>query len=161
MRAFIAGLLICTVAGAAHAEIYRCENANGVVEYSNSAGSGKDRNCKAINLPPVTVIPAPRLPARAMTGSTAAASPSSFPKVDSATQKTRDSDRRRILEDELNKEQARLADLQKQYNNGEPERVGGERNYQKYLDRVQQLKQDVERSQGNVDSLKRELANIQ
>ena len=42
------------------------------------------------------------------------------------------------------KEEERLAALQKEYNNGEPERRGDERNYQKYLDRVAELKAAVD-----------------
>jgi hypothetical protein len=44
------------------------------------------------------------------------------------------------------------------YNNGEPERLGNEANYQRYLDRVERLKADVERAQADVDGLRRELA---
>ena len=67
---------------------------------------------------------------------------------------------RRILEDELSKEEAKLADLRKEFNGGEPERRGDERNYQKYLDRVQRLKDDIGRSEVNIASLKRELASV-
>jgi len=30
--------------------------------------------------------------------------------------------------------------MQKEFNNGQPERLGSERNYQKYLDRVEEMK---------------------
>ncbi len=143
----------------ASAQIYRCENGNGVVEYSNNAASGKDRNCKPISLPTITTIPAPKLPPP-RAGGGAAKSPDGFPKVDGATQKTRDNDRKRILEDELHKEEGRLAELNKEFNGGEPERLGSERNYQKYLDRVQSLKDEIARSKGNIDTLKRELGSV-
>lgn len=154
-------------AGAASAQIYRCENADGVIEYSNAPASGRERGCKPVDLPAITTIPAPKLPARAAaapapapSGAARAPSPEGFPKVDGATQKARDSDRRRILEDELSKEESKLADLRKEYNGGEPERRGDERNYQKYLDRVQRLKDDIGRSEVNIASLKRELASV-
>jgi hypothetical protein len=51
-------------------------------------------------------------------------------RVDPAAQRARDSDARRILADELKREEERLAQLQKEYNNGEPERRGDERNFQ-------------------------------
>jgi hypothetical protein len=70
----------------------------------------------------------------------------------------RDSDRRRILEDELRTEEDRLAKLKSEYNNGEPERRGDERNYALYRDRVQRLQEDIGRSENNISSLRRELA---
>jgi len=72
----------------------------------------------------------------------------------------RDSERRRILEDELRKEETRLAELKAVYKDGEPDRLGDERNYQKYLDRVQRLKDDIGRSEGNIASIRRELGAI-
>lgn len=162
MRRLIAILIAIPIAillpAIARAQIYRCEGANGVIEYSNSAGSGRDRNCKPVDLPTITTIPAPKAPRASI--SAPKATPEGFPRVEAASQKARDSDRRRILDDELRKEEMTLAGLRKEYNNGEPERRGDERNYQKYLDRVQKLKEDVERSEANVASLKRELSLI-
>ncbi len=77
-----------------------------------------------------------------------------------STQRARDNDRRRILEDELRNEEERLANLRGEYKNGEPDRLGDERNYQKYLDRVQRLKDGVARSESNVATIRRELATI-
>ena len=128
-----------------------------------------------MQLAPITTIPAPTHPppAPAAAGKGAAGSPAggagttarpagseNFPKVDSATQRARDSDRKRILEDELRKEEEKLAELRKEYNNGEPERLGNERNYQKYLDRVQQLKEDIARSEASLLAIRRELGTI-
>jgi len=101
-----------------------------------------------------------RTPASAARTTTANAAPADFPRVDAAAQRSRDSDRRRILEDELSKEQARLEDFRKEYNGGEPERLGNERNYQKYLDRVERLKDDITRSETNVAALRRELEGV-
>ncbi len=158
---------------ASHAQIYRCDN-NGVIEYSNSASSANQRNCVRIELPELTTMPAtkappkPAAPAGAQQGTppagaqpaTAAPSPASFPRVDPAAQKNRDLDRRRILQDELRREENRLAELRQEFNGGEPERRGDERNYQKYIDRVQRLKDEIERSEGNVASLRREMATL-
>ena len=96
-------------------------------------------------------------------GSAAAAaspSPSNFPRVDPAVQRLRDADRRRILEDELRKEEARLAELRREFNNGEPERRAEERQPAKYFERVQKLRDDIGRSEGNVASLRRELSAL-
>ena len=50
--------------------------------------------------------------------------------------------------------------LQMEYNNGQPERIGNEKNYQKYLDRVAGLKQNIQFTQSNIEALRRELARI-
>ena len=80
--------------------------------------------------------------------------------MDPAAQRARDTDSRRILEAELRREEERLAELRKEYNNGEPERMGNERNYQKYLDRVADLKSGIARKEGDIAAIKRELAKL-
>jgi hypothetical protein len=81
--------------------------------------------------------------------------------VDSAEQKARDSEARQILEAELKKAEARQADLQKEYNNGEPEKHGRRaRNYQKYLDRVAELKASIARNDSDIAGIKRELGRL-
>lgn len=152
----LAGLLV-SASGlmstpAATAQIYRCESADGTPLYQNSPG----KNCKALDLPSLTTVPAVRTPA-ARTASAASAAPADFPKVDPAAQRGRDSDRRKILQDELEREQARLEEFRKEYNGGEPERLGSERNYQKYLDRVERLRNEIATAEANVASIRREI----
>jgi hypothetical protein len=50
--------------------------------------------------------------------------------------------------------------MQKEYNNGEPERLGDERNYQKYLDRVADLKAGLARKESDIAAIKRELSKL-
>ena len=50
--------------------------------------------------------------------------------------------------------------MQKEYNNGEPERLGDERNYQKYLDRVADLKAAIARKESDIAAIKRELSKL-
>lgn len=147
-------------AAAQSSDVYMCKGANSVPEYRNGSSGGKD--CKKLNLPDVVTVPGTRSGGGAATSSArpAATSPAAFPRVDSATQRTRDGERRTVLEQELQSEEARLAGLRAEYNNGEPERQGGERNYQKYLDRTARLRDDVARSEANVASLRRELSNL-
>jgi|SRR5665213_2607864 len=149
---YLVGIATATLlfAGLAHAEgdIWQCTDDSGITLYKNT-GTGK--GCKKVEVDPV-VIPKLVQPSR---------TPDSFPKVDSVTQKARDSDRKRILEDELHTQEAKLAELKKAYNNGEPDRQGNERNYQRYLDRVQQMKTDIARSESDIDSIKDELSKLQ
>jgi len=48
--------------------------------------------------------------------------------------------------------------MKTEYNNGQPERQGGEKNYQKYLDRVSDMKAAIGRKEGDIAALKREIA---
>ncbi len=147
-------------APAQSSDVYMCKGANGVPEYRNG-NPGNSKDCRRLNLPDVVTVPGTRTSGAASSGGkVAATSPTAFPRVDSATQKNRDSERRGVLEQELQTEQGKLAALQAEYNNGEPERQGNERNYQKYLDRVARLRDDISRSQANVASLQRELSNL-
>lgn len=138
--------------------IYRCGN-----EYTNTVPNAPTRGCKLVAGGNVTVVqgtrPAASAPARAATTSTAA--PSGGQRVDTGEQKSRDSDARRILESELKKAEARQAELLKEYNNGEPEKIGGEaRNYQKYLDRVAELKASLARNESDIAGIRRELGRV-
>jgi hypothetical protein len=133
----------------ADSDIYVCTDANGVKSYGN-VGDGK--GCKKVDLPGLTTFSAP--PKKV------AKSPGDFPKIDDSTQKKRDAERRQILSDELKKEQDKLADLNAQYNNGDPDRIGGERNYAKYQERTQNMKDDITRAQQNIDALQHELNGL-
>lgn len=132
----------------AQTEIYQCTDENGKTEYKNT---GITKGCKKLTVEPVVVPKLNGPPAK---------TPGNFPRVDNDTQKSRDTDRRRILEDELKVQESKMADLQKAYNNGEPDRQGDERNYQRYLDRVQQMKDDIARTQSDIDSIRAELSKM-
>ena len=140
--------------------MYRCPGN----DYNNtiSAKEAKDRGCKTIEGAPITVIQTTRPKAAAPSGGSApaASGPATTARVDPAAQRARDSDSRRILEDELRAEEQRLAVLQKDYNNGEPERQGNERNYQKYLDRVNEMKAAIARKESDIGAIKRELGKL-
>ncbi|MEO7335336.1 MAG: hypothetical protein ABIV63_02045 [Caldimonas sp.] len=146
-----------TAAQAADGVMYRCPGN----DYNNtiSAKEAKDRGCKTIEGAPITVIQVDK-PRAGKTGSVPPTAASGIPtiKVDPAAQRARDSDARRILEDELRSEEDRLNAMRKEYNNGEPERQGNERNYQKYIDRVAELKAAIARKESDVAAIKRELS---
>lgn len=149
---FVLGSLVCASAGAQI--VYKCEKPGGAAEYAN--GPSVPPGCKKVNIESTSVvtIPAPKLAPKA------ASSPEDFPKVDANTQRTRDNDRRKVLETELQTQEDKLATLRKDYNNGQPERLGDERNYQKYLDRVEQMRSEIARTEANIASVKRELAQL-
>lgn len=137
----------------AQSDVYLCIDANGNKEYKNT---GSTARCKKVDLPPMTTLPAPAKSAAPASKS----APSDFPRVDDSVQKARDNERRQILQDELRKEEKKLADIRSEYNNGQPERLGSERNYAKYQERTATLKDNLERTEKNVEALKRELNNL-
>ncbi len=126
--------------------IYRCGN-----EYTNTVSEAQAKNCKLISGGNVTVVQAQR-PAPATRVASAGQ------KVDANDQRAKDSDARLILESELKKAEARQAELLKEYNNGEPEKLGPEgRNNQKYLDRVAELKASIGRNEADIAGIRREI----
>ena len=133
--------------------VYRCPGHPVLYTDAISAKEAKDKGCKVLEGEPVTVIQGlkPRVAANAIAGPAGS-------RVDPADQRARDSDARRILEAELQREDERLAALKIDYNNGQPERQGNERNYQKYLDRVAAMKTAIERKESDIAALKREIA---
>lgn len=137
----------------ANGGVFRCTDRDGNTTYSNV---GDVKGCKPVETDALNTVPFPKASAAAPKAG-AAGTP---PKADAAALRSRDTDRRRILQEELASEEKKLAELRKEYNNGEPERKGDEKNYQKYLDRTDKLKADVTRSESNIESLKRELANL-
>lgn len=160
---FAAGLV--SMSALAQSEVYVCTDKEGRREYKNT---DIGNSCKRVDLPGLSMVPATvkrNAPAasaqtKAAPAKAAPVTPANFPKVDSATQRARDSDRRRILEDEMRAESSKLAELQKDYNNGQPERLGSERNYAKYQERVANMQADIARSEKNVEALQRELSKL-
>ena len=131
--------------------LYRCPN--NVFTNTLTPKEADAKGCKAMEVQPPTTIPAPKTRPAAAAPTGAAAS-----KVDAQEQKARDTDARKILQDELIKAQGQLDALQKEYNNGQPERKGDEKNYQKYLDRTAELKASITRTESDINAITRELA---
>jgi hypothetical protein len=131
--------------------IYRCGN-----EYTNTVSESQAKNCKLISGGNVTVVQAHK-PA----GNRTSTATQSVQRVDSGDQRSKDADSRLILEAELKKAEARHVELLREYNNGEPEKLGPEsRNHQKYLDRVAELKANIGRNESDIEGIRRELTRI-
>lgn len=153
-------LLLAGTGSAAWAQqVYRCAGAGGAApEYINNTKEAQTRSCKLVSGGNVTVVQStPAGKAAAPVRVATAGSPAS----NSPEQRARDSDSRAILEAELKKAEAKLAEQQKEFNNGEPEKQGIEgRNYQRYLDRVAEMKESINRSQSDIAGLKREISRL-
>jgi hypothetical protein len=135
--------------------LYRCPGN----DYRNTitAREAEKMGCRRVEGAPVTVIQStrPRTGTAATTATTA-----SGVKVDPVAQRARDSDARRILESELKNEETKLAAMEKEFNGGQPERLGDEKNYQKYLDRVAEMRSAIERKQIDIAALRREIQKL-
>jgi hypothetical protein len=152
----LAGVLAFSQAHAQDKPVYRCPG--NLYTDALSAKDAAAKGCKTLEGAPITVIQSqmPRVAPRA----TASPGSSGGEKVSSQDQRARDADSRNILEAELRKEEEALAALKKEYKNGEPDRLGDERNYQKYLDRVAAMKAAITRKEADVASIKRELSKL-
>jgi hypothetical protein len=148
------------LAVAAAAEICVYVDAEGRITYSNITEAPPKGAKKLRCLKPIAPAPSPPPPAQPQRASKPSDSDSDLPKVDAQTQRRRDDERRRILEQELVEEQQRLEEARKELAEQEAVRMGDERNYQRYLDRVQPYRERVENHQRNVEALQQELRNL-
>lgn len=137
--------------------VYRCPGPPVLYTDALTAQEARDKGCRVIEGAPVTIVQMPKRPAPAPAS---AARPGAESRVDPAAQRARDSDSRRILETELRREEESLAALKKEFNNGEPERRGEERNYAKYQERVAEMRAAIGRKEADIAALKRELAKL-
>jgi chromosome segregation ATPase len=158
---FAAAILVCGAASAPGAEtndgsvMYRCPGN----DYKNtiSAKEAEKLGCRKLEGAPISVIQTTRPRSGAAVSSTAGASGA---RVDPIAQRARDSDARRILEGELKTEEDKLAAMQRDFNNGQPERMGDEKNYQKYIDRVAEMRAAIARKQTDIAALRREIQKL-
>lgn len=155
----LAALAVAALTGLsaqAQDRIFRCGN-----EFTNNEADAKARGCRPVQGGNLTIVQSQRPAPTASAPARVATAPSTNNRVDTSAQRARDADARVIFEAELRKAEARRAELMAEYNNGEPERRGDEaRNYQKYLDRVEELKASIARNDNDIAGLKRELARL-
>lgn len=153
---FLAALLALVGAGAAlgQSATYRCVGDNGRSTYTNVKEEMSGKKCTVVSRE-VSVVPAPPAqPGRA------GAALGQGGRVDSNTQRSRDETRRKILQEELDTAERRLAEATQKLAEQESIRSGDEKNYQRVLDRLKPYKEEVARQEQNVASLKRELSNL-
>jgi len=136
------------VAGTAHADIWECVDESGNKRFTNIRSEAK--GCRMLHVSPPNTVPATKPQARA--------TPPGFPRVDGETQKQRDIDRRKILEQELANEQKLLEQARNELAVQDSMRLGSERNYQRVLDRLEPYQRKVKLHEDNIANLRRELA---
>jgi hypothetical protein len=148
-------LLAAAAGGSARAEagdVWRCEDGAGRFQYTNVRSDTEGKRCIQVTRE-VSVVQTPPAAARPPAGGSVAGVPS----VDPRTQRARDDSRRKILEDELANEQRALDKEKAALTEQEAVRFGGERNYQKVLDRLQPYQDSVAQHEKNIDALQKEI----
>lgn len=125
----------------ATAEVWLCKRGD-IEEYTNV---GDTKNCRKLDLPGITTVPAAKAAPAPVRSAPSASNvrPADFPKVDASTQRSRDDDRRKLLEDELREQETRLVELRRSGNATQPEQLA-----------------QITRVEANIVSLKRELSRI-
>lgn len=140
------------------AVVYRCPGPPVLYTDQLSPQEAKDKGCRTIEGAPITIVQGTR--ARTPTPASAAGAGRAPDARADAEQRARDSDARRILTDELRREEDRLAALQREYGGGEPERRGDERNFARYQERVAELRAAIQRKEADIAAIRRELAKL-
>jgi len=141
------------LAGSAQAQstIYKCTDADGGTLISNNR---VDKSCKPVVTGPENTMRAPRAPS-----ATATPTPANFPKVAEDQQKARDTDRKRILEQELAGEQKNLEQAKRELADQEALKPGNE-DKQRGLDRLQPYKDRVAQHERNIAAITKELGAV-
>jgi hypothetical protein len=161
----VAATAALALAPAAHAQgtVWRCTEADSRAHYTNIKKETEGKTCQVVTREVSVVSGNPLAAAPAATRATgtqaATATPPNFPRVDRDTQRSRDDNRRRILEDELATEEKGLVDSKAKLTEQESVRHGDEKNYQRVLDRLKPYQDTVERHERNVAALRREISN--
>lgn len=170
--AVLAILALTSVAltSAAHAQtdpqrVYRCPDNS----YTNDLSEVKAKNCKLIDNANVSILSSPGMPPMVIGSGNKEGEQKASPSINQAarvapsTQKERDLEARRILEEELQQQQARLDQQIKAYNNGQPDYLPSERiagggvKGGEYAQRVATMKDQIAMTQANIAALQREL----
>lgn len=152
----LALLLLTLLSGPAWADIYKHVDEHGNITFTNTPVRGAQR----IFVEPGYVAPRQAKVKNGETGTprVSTPSPTHFPRVDSGTQKERDANRQRILQDELAAEQRLLAEQKKALADAESNRSSEEKaNPQKYLERLGRLRESLQLHEKNVAALQTEL----
>ncbi len=127
----------------AQAGVYKNIDERGNVTYSNIPTS----NSKKIDLPPIVVVP-----------------PSNSGDIDDRIIKRRENARieeqREQIQSKITEEEKQLNEVKIEYKDGVPDRLGSERNYQRYLNRVERLREDINLREKKLTILRNELEEL-
>ncbi len=136
-------LILFATSSYIQAGVYKHVDEKGNVSYSNV----RSQNSKAVDLPSITVVPAIQTE-----------------EVNSIIERRKESSnnkkQRNDIEKLISDEKGRLSDLKIEYKDGSPDRLGSERNYQRYLDRVERLEGEIAARENNLNNLQQNLQGL-
>jgi phage shock protein A len=135
-------LALAAPCGHAQSEVYKCPDASGRPTYTNVKRDTVGKKCTLV-VKEVQVVPS-QAPARQK----------SSPAAD------RNSDRRKILESELQNEQQLLGDARQKLAEQESIRTGDERNYARAQQRLKPYQEAVDQHSKNIEQLQGELSRL-
>ena len=123
--------------------VYKHTDENGNVTYSNIPSN----DSKRIDLPPIIVVP-----------------PVDTGEVEDRIAKRRESmklrEQREQLQNKIAEEETQLNEVKSEYKDGMPDRLGSERNYQRYLNRVDRLREEISAREKNLELMKNDLGKM-
>ncbi len=161
LNRLLAPLFVLASLGAqAQGTVYRCPGPPVLYTDALSAKEASEKGCRTIEGTPITVLQTPKPRPSTATAAAAEGARSGDGRIESGQQRARDDERRQVLQTELRQAEERLANAQRDFSNGQGERRGDERNYQKYLDRMAELKDNIARYEADVQALKREISKL-
>jgi len=141
--------LLGTVSAAEANTLYKCTDRSGSVLYTNQKSGGK--SCVVLSqMAGPSASPGRSGSSGSRPRASANPTPSDFPRVSSSEQKSRDGDRKAILDKELNNELQNLEKAKKAIADAGAQPP----------DKVQPLRDTVALHERNVEALKKELGNL-
>ncbi|SET17529.1 hypothetical protein SAMN05216326_11448 [Nitrosomonas marina] len=136
-------IMLLSYSGQSFSGVYKQVDEHGNVTYSNV----QSRDAEKIDLPPLVVVPSVNSDG-----------------VDSRIRNRRENKilkgQRQELEQQIAEQAQQLDKLKNEYKDGQPDRLGSERNYQRYLDRVDRLKKEIGFREANLQTLQRQLEEL-
>jgi hypothetical protein len=149
----VALFFLCANASFAQEAVYRCGN-----EYTNDAARAKSEKCKLLESGAVVTVPSHKRTMDVQKSANqnlkdANKRPAATPATSEqkAQQQKRDSDSQLIIQSELKKTESQLLDLRKQFDQIPANANGAD------LDKKANVKQQINRHEADIVSLKREL----
>ena len=142
MKHLILAAVLAAAAIPAHAAVYACKDASGRVVYTQNPG---DRHCQVKDLGKPSVYSS--LPAPAAAPAPQAGGQGASVSVLSAQPEAQ------VSEAQINAARERVRNAKKALEEGKKIRNGNERNYAKYLERIENLERDLKQAQESLAAL--------